>query len=81
MNLDEKVLILSERFRKTRLEIFTKLLQTLSFFFDRNRIFTIYKRTKLNNGTNLYWVEDNGKKFNGRFIRQELFPLNKQFEK
>ena len=81
MNLDEKVLILSERFRKTRLEIFTKLLQTLSFFFDRNRIFTIYKRTKLNNGTNLYWVEDNGKKFNGRFIRQELFALNKQFEK
>ena len=50
-------------------------------FFDKNRIFTIYKRTKLNNGTNLYWVEDNGKKFNGRFIRQELFALNKQFEK
>ena len=82
LNLDEKVLILSERLRKkTRLEIFTKLLQTIFLFSNRNRIFTIYKRANLNNSTYLYWVEDDGKKINGRFTRQELFALNKQFEK
>ena len=50
-------------------------------FFDRNRIFTIYKRVKLNNETYLYWVEKDSKKINGRFLRQELFAINKQFEK
>ena len=47
-------------------------------FFNRDRIFTIYKRAKLNNGTYLYWVEEDGKKINGRFLRQELFPLKNQ---
>ena len=50
-------------------------------FFDRNRIFTIYKRAKLNNGTYLYWVEEDSKKINGRFLRQEPFAINKQLEK
>ena len=48
-------------------------------FFNRDRIFTIYKRAKLNNGTYFYWVEGDGKKINGRFLRQELFALNNQF--
>ena len=48
-------------------------------FFNRNQIFTIYKRVKLNNGTYLYWFEENSKKINGRFLRQELFALNNQF--
>ena len=48
-------------------------------FFNRNQIFTIYKRVKLNNGTYLYWVKENSKKINGRFLRQELFALNNQF--
>ena len=47
-------------------------------FFNRNQIFTIYKRVKLNNGTYLYWVEENGKNINGRFLRQKLFALNNQ---
>ena len=47
-------------------------------FFNRDRIFTIHKRTKLNNGKYLYWVEE-VKKINGRFLRQELFALNNQF--
>ena len=50
-------------------------------FFNRNRIFTIYKTAKLNNGTYLYWVEEEGKKINGRFLSQELFAIIKQFEK
>ena len=49
--------------------------------FTRNRIFTIYKRAKLNNGTYLYWVEENSKKIGVRFLRQELFAINYQFEK
>ena len=48
-------------------------------FFNRDRIFTIYKSAKLNNGTYFYWVEGDGKKINGRFLRQELFALNNQF--
>ena len=48
-------------------------------FFNRDRIFTIYKRAKLENGIYLYWLEENRRKINGRFLRQELFALNKQF--
>ena len=36
-------------------------------FLNRDRIFTINKRGKLNNGIYLYWVEEDGKKSNGRF--------------
>ena len=47
-------------------------------FFNRNRIFTIYKRAKLDNGTYLYWLEEDGQKVKGRFLRQELFALKNQ---
>ena len=50
-------------------------------FFNRDRILTIYKRAKLNNGTYLYWIEEDSKESNGRFLRQELFAINKKFEK
>ena len=42
-------------------------------------MFTIYKRAKLNSGTYFYWVEEDDKKINSRFLRQELFALNNQF--
>ena len=48
-------------------------------FFNRNRTFTIYKRAKLENGTFLYWLEEDRQKVKVRFIRQELFALNNQF--
>ena len=82
LNLDEKVLILSKRLRKKDApgNLYKDSTDNIPFV-NRNRIFTIYKRAKLNNGTYLYRVEDDGKKINGRFIRQELFALNKQFEK
>ena len=35
----------------------------------------------LNNGTYLYWVEEKRKKIDDRFLKQELFALNRQFEK
>ena len=80
LNLDEKVLVLAERLKKkgTPGNLYKASTDNIPFF-NRNQIFTIYKRVKLNNGTYLYWVEENGKKINGRFLRQELFALNNQF--
>ena len=49
-------------------------------YFKRNRIFTIYKWAKLNNGSYLCWVEEDSQKVKGQFLRQELFALNNQFE-
>ena len=49
-------------------------------YFNRNRIFTIYKWAKLNNGSYLCWVEEDSQKVKGQFLRQELFALNNQFE-
>ena len=66
LNLGEKVLVLAER---------------LMPFFNTDGNFGIYKRARLNNGTYLYWVEEDGKKVNGRFLRRELFAINKQPEK
>ena len=48
-------------------------------FFNRNRIFTVHKRAKLNNDIYLYWVEEDSEKIDGRFFREELFALNNQF--
>ena len=80
LNLDEKVLVLAERLKKKDApgNLYKASTDNMSFF-NRDRIFTIYKRAKLNNGTYLYWVEEDGKKINGRFLRQELFALNNQF--
>ena len=33
----------------------------------------------LNNSIYSYWVEEDSKKINGRFLRQELIALNNQF--
>ena len=77
LNLDEKVLVLAERLKKKDApgNIYKASTGNMPFL-NRYRIFTIYKIAKLNNGTYLYWVEEEGKKFNGRFLRQELFALN-----
>ena len=71
LNLDERVLVLAE----------IKASTDNIAFFNRNRIFTIYESAKLNNGSYMYWVEKNGKKIDGKFLRQELFALNKQFSR
>ena len=80
LNLNEKVLVLAERLRKKDSpgNLYKASTENMPFF-NRNRIFTIYKTAKLNNGT--YWVEEEGKKTNGRFLSQELFAIIKQFEK
>ena len=78
LNLDEKVLVLAVRLKKKDApENLYKVSTENMPFLNRNRIFNIYKRAKLNNGTFLYWVEEDSKKINGRFLRQELFAINK----
>ena len=79
--LDEKVLVLAERLKKKDASgKFFKSTTNNMPYFNRNRIFTIYKRAKLDNSFCLYWVEEDGQKVKGRFLRQELFALNNQFE-
>ena len=73
LNSDERVLVLAERLKKKDApgNLYKASTDNI-LFFNRNRIFAIYKRAKLNNRTYLYWVEENGKKIDGRFLRQEL---------
>ena len=80
--LDEKVLVLAERLKKKDAPSkFYKASTDNIPFFNREKVFTIYKRAKLDNGSYLYWLEDeNRDKVEGRFLRQELFALDKQFE-
>ena len=80
LNLDEKVLALAEKLKKKDApgNLYKASTDNMPFF-NRDRIFTIYKRAKLNNGTYLYRVVEDSKKINGRFLRQELFALNNQF--
>ena len=82
LNLSEKVFVLAERLKKKDApsKLFKASTENMPFV-KRNRIFTIYKRAKLNNGSYLYWIEEDGKKIKGRFLRQELFAINNQFEK
>ena len=82
LNLSGKVFVLAGRLKKKDApnELFKVSIENMPFF-NRNQIFTIYKRAKLNNGSYLYWVEKDGKRINGRFLRQELFAINNQFEK
>ena len=63
LNLDEKVLVLTERLKKNDVpdNLYKASTENMPFF-NRDRIFTIYKRAKLNNGTYLHWVEEDGKK-------------------
>ena len=80
LNLDERLLVLAKRLRKKYQpgNLYKASIDNIPFF-NWNRIFTIYKRAKLNNGIYLYWVEENDKKIDGRFLRQEWFALNNQF--
>ena len=80
--LDGKVLVIAARLKKKDAPSkFYKASTDNIPSFNRDKVFTIYKRAKLTNGSYLYWIEDeNNNKIEGRFLRQELFALNKQFE-
>ena len=80
--LDEKVLVLAERLKKKDAPSkFFKASTDNIPFFNREKVFRIYKRAKLDNGSYLYWlVDENNKKVEGRFLREGLFALRNQFE-
>ena len=83
LNNGEKVLVLAEGLKKKDApgKIFKSSIGNIPFF-NRNRIFTIYKKVTiiiLNNNYYLYWLEENEREVKGRFLRQELFALNNQF--
>ena len=80
LNLDEQVLVLAERLKKKDApgSLYKASTENIPVF-NRNQIFTIYKKAKLENGVYLYWLEENGRKIIGRFLRQEIFALNNQF--
>ena len=63
--------MLAERLRKTgcRGRLYKSSTESMPFF-NRNRIFTIYKCAKLDKGTYLYWLEEDGQNVKGRFSRQ-----------
>ena len=69
MNVGENVLVLAERLKKKDApgELYKSTIENRPFF-DRNRIFTIFKRVKVNNGPYYYWLEENRQKFDGRFL-------------
>ena len=82
LNFSEKLFVLAERLKKKDVpsKLFKASTENMQFL-NRNRIFTMYKRTKLNNGSYSYWIEEDVKKVKGRFLRQELLAINNQFEK
>ena len=80
LDINKKVLALAERLRKkdTPRRLYKSTTEKKTFF-KRDKIFTISARLKLNNGTYLYWLNENGRKTKGIFLRQELFALKNQF--
>ena len=80
LNIGEKVLVLAERLKKKDVpgKFFNSSTDNIPFF-NRNRIFSTYKKVKLNNNSYLYWLEENEREVKGRFLRQELFASNNQF--
>ena len=68
LNIGEKVLVLAERLKKKDSpgNFFKSSTDNIPFF-NRNRIFTIYKKVKLNNNSYSYWLEENECKVKGRF--------------
>ena len=82
LHVNEKVLVLVERLKKKGApsKFFKPSTDNIPFF-NREKIFKIYKIAKISNTNYLYWLKDeNNNEVEGRFLRQELFALNKQFE-
>ena len=80
LEIGEKVFVLSEHLKKKDAPgKFYKSSTENKTFFNRDRMFTIVIRSKINNQSFIYWI--NNKKINGKFLTQELYALNNQFVK
>ena len=78
LKIGEKVIILAERIKKKDAPSkFYKASTDNIPFFNRENIYTVYKKVNNNRGTFYYWLlDDKQQKVNGRFLRQELFALD-----
>ena len=80
LEIGEKVLVLAKRLRKKDApERLYKSTTENKTFFNRERIFKISERSKLNNYTYFYCLRENGRKIKNRFLRQELSALKDEF--
>ena len=81
LEIGEKVLVLAERIRKKDAPgfLYKSTIQNRSFF-NREKIFIVKKRVQIE-GIFYYWLsEENSSKIReGRYLRQELFSLKKQW--
>ena len=80
--IGEKVLVLSERLKKKDApgKLYKPTTQNKSFF-NKDKIFIVKKRVKILTDGWYYWVaEENSNKINKfRFVRQELYALDRQW--
>ena len=80
LEIGEKVFVLPEHLEKKDAPgKFYKSSTENKTFFNRDRIFVIVNRSKINDQGFIYWIKESNKKINGRFLRQELYALNNQF--
>ena len=80
LEIGEKVFVLSEHLKKKDAPgKFYKSSTENKTFFNRDRIFTIVNRSKINDQGFIYWIKEGDKKINSRFLRQGLYALNNQF--
>ena len=80
LEIDEKVLVLAERIKKKDAPgvLFKSTTENIPFF-NKKEVFKIRKRNLVNNVYN-YWIKkENNKNIDKRFIRKELFALEKNF--
>ena len=80
LEIGEKFFVLSEHLKKKDAPgKFYKSSTENKTFFNRDRIFTIVNRSKINDQGFIYWIKESNKKINGRFLRHKLYALNSQF--
>ena len=79
LEIGKKVLVLADQLRKKDApgRLYKTTIENKNFF-NRDRIFKISEKSKLNNNTDLSWLKENGRKIRNRFSRQELFALKDQ---
>ena len=79
LNIEEKVLVLTERIqKKITLKILEQSLQNIAYF-NRKKSFSIRKNQKIDQIT-YYWVKNlQNRKLTKRFQRTELFAVNNNF--
>ena len=73
LDIGEKVSLLVERLRKK--DASGKLYKSTTEnrpLFNRNRIFTINKRVRVDDNTYNYWLKENGQEIKNRFLKRRI---------